>query len=149
MVRMTDEQPTTADFEARMLADTIWLRAEFFRLVPVLTAREAAVLAGLSGARAYQSVEQWRAEGLIFSVKRDIEDLYPAFQFTAEMRPLPIMREILRIFRQVTSRSDWDNAMWFIAANGWLDGPAPIDLLISEPSRVIDAAEQEVLPDIE
>jgi hypothetical protein len=121
MVRMTDEHPTMADFEARMLADTIWLRAEFFRIVPVVTTREAAILAGISGQNAYQSIEQWRAEGLIFSVKRDVEDLYPAFQFAADMRPLPIIREILRILRQVASRSDWDNAMWLSPEmGGWM-----------------------------
>lgn len=33
-----------SDAKAAMLADTIWLRAEFFRLVPTLTAGEIAVL---------------------------------------------------------------------------------------------------------
>jgi hypothetical protein len=142
---MTDEEPRLADFMAQMLADAIWLRAEFFKAVPVLTAPEVATLAAISGKDAYQSVEEWRAEGLIFSIKRDIEDLYPAFQFAADMRPLPIIREILRILRQVASRNDWDNAMWFFASNGWLGGPTPIDLLTSQPSLVIKAAEQEVI----
>ena len=103
----------------------------------------------MSGKDAHQSVEHWRTEGLIFSVKRDIKDLYPAFQFSADMCPLPIIREILGILRQVASRSDWDNAMWFFASNGWLGGPTPIDLLTSEPSLVIKAAEQEVIEEIE
>jgi hypothetical protein len=146
---MTGEQPTMTDFRARMLADAIWLRAEFFRVMPVVTADEVAILAGIPGANAYETVEQWRTEGLIFSVRRGIEDLYPAFQFTANMAPLPIVRQILRILRQVASRSDWDNAIWFFASNGWLGGPPPINLLISEPDLVIRAAEQEVAEDIE
>lgn len=67
MDRMSKENPTMAELEARMLADTIWLRAEFFRVVPALTADEVAVLAGLSGDDATRTVEQWRADGLVFA----------------------------------------------------------------------------------
>jgi hypothetical protein len=149
MVRMTDEKPSLADPKTQMLADAIWLRAEFFQTVPVLTSLEVATLAGIADKNAHLSVELWRTEGLIFSVKRGIEDFYPSFQFTADMTPLPIIREILRILRQVPSRRDWDDAMWFFASNGWLGGRTPIDLLTSEPSLVIKAAEQEVIEDIE
>jgi hypothetical protein len=132
-----------------MLADTIWLRAEFFRVVPALTAQEVAILAGLTGEDGTRTVEQWRSEGLVFAVKRDIHLLYPAFQFDAKMRPRPVIHKILSTLRQHAARSDWDNAFWFISANGWLDGPAPKDLLETEPELLVEAAEQEVLPDIE
>jgi hypothetical protein len=39
--------------------------------------------------------------------------------------------------------SDWGVALWFTAANGWLDGKRPVDLLKDEPEEVIQAAEQE------
>lgn len=144
-----DDKNSLADLEARMIADTIWLRAEFFRRVATLTAREVAVLAALPGPDAYRSVDAWRDEGRIFSVRRETQDLYPAFQFGTEMQPLPIIAELLATLRQYKARTDWDNALWFVGANGWLDGPPPIDLLTAEPDLVKDAAEQEVLPHIE
>jgi len=140
---------TMADFEARMVADTLWLRAEFFRLVPCVTADEIAVLIAQPGEDASATATQWLAEARIFQVKRGPAEFYPAFQFGPDLSPLPIVGEILKILRQVSSRSDWDNAMWFIAANGWLSGLSPLAALSTESTLVRHAAEQEVLPDIE
>lgn len=135
--------------QASMLADTIWLRAEFFRLVPTLTASEIAVLHAKPGNDAPANVGEWLAAGKIFHVSRNSENLYPAFQFDDDLCPRPIVGELLSILKQVASRSDWDDAFWFIAANGWLGGPSPLDLLLTEPALVKHAAEQEVLPDLE
>lgn len=146
---MTNERSSIAEIEAQIRADTIWLRAQFFRTVATLTAQEVATLAGISGKDAHMTIERWRTDGLIFSVTRELGNLYPTFQFGEDMRPLPIVGNVLCILRQVQSRSDWDNAMWFFGANGWLGGPSPMDVLTSEPKLVIKAAEQEVAEDIE
>jgi hypothetical protein len=138
-----------AELESSMLNDTVWLRAEFFRIVPALTAREVAALAAIPGSDGHSQVEQWRAEGRLFSVRRDVDALYPAFQFKADLHPLPIIREVLEILRRVRSRSDWDNALWFIGPNGWLSGSLSFEQLESKPDLVKHAAEQEVLPDTE
>jgi hypothetical protein len=140
---------STADFDARMMADTLWLRAEFFRLVPCLAAEEIAALFARPSKEVQATVNKWHAEDRIFHVKRGQNKLYPAFQFGRDLQPLAIVGEILKILRQAPSRSEWDNALWFIAANGWLDGASPLDMLFTEQALVKDAAEQEVLPDIE
>jgi len=140
---------TMADFEARMVADTLWLRAEFFRLVPCLTTDEIAVLIDQPSKDAHATVTRWLTEARIFRVTRGPAEFYPAFQFGPDLNPLPILGELLEIFGRHKARSDWDNALWFIAANGWLDGPSPLDVLSTEPDLVKDAAEQEVLPHIE
>ena len=137
-----------ANFETRMMADTLWLRAQFFRLVPCVTADEITVLIAQPGGDARADVTRWLAEGRIFYVTRGPAEFYPAFQFAPDLTPLPFIGEILNILRQVSSRSDWDNAMWFIAENGWLNGSSPLDSLFTEPALVTHAAEQEVLPDI-
>ena len=137
------------EIKARMLADTMWLRAEFFRVVPTLTAEEIAVLLDKPGEDPHATVRQWHVSGRIFHVTRNSESLYPAFQFGADLHPRPIVGELLTILNQLASRTDWDNAIWFIAANGWLGGPSPLDLLLTEPAMLIHAAEQEVLPDLE
>src|SRR4051812_4428932 len=101
---------TMADFEARMLADTLWLRAEFFRLGPCLTADEIAVLIDQPGEDARATVAQWLTEARIFHVTRGPAEFYPAFQFGADLAPLPIIGELLEIFGRYKARSDWDNA---------------------------------------
>lgn len=131
------------------MADTLRLHAEFFRRVPCLSVPELAILLAKAGADTSPHMSQWHAEGSIFCVTRDAADFYPAFQFGSDLRPQPIVGEVLKILRQSPSRSDWDNALWFIAANGWLDGQSPLDLILTKPALVKDAAEQEVLPSIE
>lgn len=143
------KKETMRDFETQMMADTLRLRAEFFRRMPCLTAPELAVLLAKPSAEASPHVSQWHAEERIFHVTRDSAAFYPAFQFGPDLYPRPIVAEILKILRRAPSRSDWDNALWFIAANGWLDGQSPLDLILTEPALVNDAAEQEVLPDTE
>jgi hypothetical protein len=106
-------------------------------------------LTGIDGENGFQSIERWRTDGSVFSAKRSTEDFYPAFQFGPDLRPLPIVGKILGILWQHKSRSDWDNALWLVAANDWLDGPSPIDLFLTEPELVLYAAEQTVLPHIE
>jgi hypothetical protein len=39
--------------------------------------------------------------------------------------------------------SDWQAALWFVAANGWLGGRRPVDLLDAEQDAVVDAAARE------
>jgi hypothetical protein len=138
-----------ADLEAQMMVDTLWLRAEFFRRISCLTDPELAILLAKPGADSSLHMSQWHAEGRIFLVTRDSAAFYPAFQFGPDLHPQLIVGEILTILRQAPPRSNWDNALWFIAANGWLAGQSPLDLIFTEPALVKDAAEQEVLPDTE
>jgi hypothetical protein len=145
---MAVAKKTMTDFKTQMIADTLWLRAEFFRLVPALSEGELATLIARLGEDSKSAVQQWREAGKIFCVSRIGENFYPAFQFDSEVKPQPLVGEILTILRQVPSRSDWDNALWFIGANGWLDGPSPLEKLLTEPGLVKHAAEQEVAPDI-
>ena len=133
----------------QMIRDAASLKKEFFEHYVVLTASEVADLAGLSAEGADKSLKLWRAGSKVLSVKRGHQDVYPAFQFGENGQPLPIVHEVLKLFSQVASRTDWDNAIWFVAANGWLGGEIPCELLTSSPAKVKHAAEQEVLDDIE
>lgn len=74
-------------------------------------------------------------------------ELYQAFQFGPDGRPLPIVGEFLAILARDKDLTDWDHALWFAGGSGWLDGKAPIELLQSDPEGVKRAAEQEVLRD--
>ena len=65
----------------------------------------------------------------------------PSFQFDERGHPRPAVAKVIQILGKDTS--DWGVALWFTAANGWLDSKRPVDLLKDEPEEVIQAAEQE------
>jgi hypothetical protein len=136
-----------ADIELKIAEDTADLRREFLERVPVSTSAEVHKGAGLPGNNPSQTVHRWRKQGKIFSINYGGRDLYPSFQFGDDGRPLSIVAELLEILGRDKNRSDWDNALWFAADSGWLDGQTPIDLLQSDPDLVKQAAEQEVLRD--
>jgi hypothetical protein len=85
--------------------------------------------------------DRWKQEGRIFSVTHHGATYHPGFQFDAEGRPLPVIAEVIR--RLGAKSGEWELALWFTAANGWLDGGRPVDLLQSEPEEVAQAAERE------
>lgn len=136
-----------ADIQLKVAEATVSLRTEFLEEVPVLTSAEVHANAGFPSGNSSQTVHRWRKGGKIFAVNHGGRDLYPAFQFGQDGRPLPIVAELLRILRMDSERTDWDNALWFAGESGWLDGKAPNDCLQSDPEAVKRAAEQEVLVD--
>lgn len=146
---MESDEEKMARLERKMLEDTIWLRREFFRRVPVLTIEEISLAPVMLASGGRAAVEKWRSERQIFGLGDGDRAVFPSFQFDSDGSPKQIVARLLSIFAQVKSRTDWDNALWFLAANDWLDGPSPIELLATDPDLVIDAAEQAVLPIIE
>jgi hypothetical protein len=85
---------------------------------------------------------RWKQEGWIFSVPYQGAELFPAFQFDEDGRPLPVIARVLETLGR-QSRG-WELALWFLAANGWLEGDKrPVDLVRSAPEDVAQAAERE------
>lgn len=133
-----------ADEQLRITRSDAAAKEEFFERVSVLDSRQIALAAGHSSHDSAQTADRWRDAGKIFSVPHH-GDYYPAFQFIAG-QPLPIVAEVLKLFRADPIRTNWQNAFWFASANSWLGGSAPMDLLQKEPNRVLDAAEHEMAP---
>jgi hypothetical protein len=133
-----------ADEQLRITRSDADAKKEFFERVPMLDSTQIALAAGHNSHNGAQTADQWRRAGKIFSVPHD-GDYYPAFQFIAG-QPLPVVAEVLKLFRADPIRTNWQNAFWFASANCWLGGAAPMDLLQMEPNRVLDAAEQEMAP---
>lgn len=145
---MTDPK-IPQEIREQMIADAIALKEEFFEDIPVLTASSVTALAQIPAREAEDTLGSWRSGRRVLSIKREDEIVYPAFQFGADGQPFHIVHEVLNLFSQVASRTDWDNAMWFAGANGWLGGKQPFELLVDAPEKVKHAAEQEVWEDIE
>ena len=90
-----------------------------------------------------RTVADWKRRARIFGVTGpEGKDLYPAYQFDAAMRPLPVIASILHAFGPVTD--PWMLVAWFHFPNGWLvrqDDPArrpqaPKDFLDDETAVV-------------
>lgn len=83
---------------------------------------------------------RWRREGRIFSVPHRGKRLFPGFQFDPDTgEPLKTISLVLKSLPK-EEMSDWEVALWWTAANGWLDGQRPADLLIDDPDAVVAAA---------
>ncbi len=83
---------------------------------------------------------RWRKEGRIFGVPYRGQTLYPAFQFDAVSGEVkPSIRDVLAQLPR-DRMSEWESALWWTAANGWLGGRRPVDALDDEPEAVAAAA---------
>ena len=98
-------------------------------------------LAGSAASNRAALANRWRKEGRIFALTNHGQTYFVGFQFGPDGRPLPVIAEVLRAFGE--SNGGWQTAVWFAAANGWMDGARPVDLLTSDPERVADAARRE------
>lgn len=109
-----------------------------------LRSAEVAELAGSRAANRAALANRWRAENRVVAVPVGDELLYPGFQFTLEGRPRPAVGAALAILRSDAGLSDWQAALWFVGANGWLGGRRPVDLLEDDPGAVEAAARREL-----
>jgi hypothetical protein len=83
---------------------------------------------------------RWRKEGRIFGVPYRGQTLYPAFQFDAVSGKVKSStREVLAQLPR-DRMSDWESALWWTAANGWLEDRRPVDVVDDEPDAVVAAA---------
>ncbi len=106
-------------------------------------AHDIAVLSGISDEEMLRQLEQWKAEGRIFSVEEEGAEYFPLYALDpqAGYRPYPAMAEVLRIMVQgETWRNRSSLACWFIGANSFLDDLRPQDMFASDPEWLIEAA---------
>jgi hypothetical protein len=135
------ELPTPAAvLQARRNAEA---RSALFAEFGALRSGEVADLAGSRAANRAALANRWRGERRVVAVPVGDELLYPGFQFTSEGKPHTAVASALAELRSNGDVSDWQAALWFVAANGWLGGRRPVDLLDAEPDAVVDAAARE------
>jgi hypothetical protein len=108
----------------------------------LLSSADITELAGSRAKNKASLANRWKQEGRIFSVPHQGVDSFPGYQFDQDGRPLPIMAPVLATLGRRSK--GWELALWFLAANGWLGGRRPVDLLHSEAEKVAQAAEREV-----
>jgi hypothetical protein len=135
------ELPTPAALlQARRNAEA---RSALFAEFGALRSAEVAELAGSRAANRAALANRWRGEQRVLAVQIGDELLYPGFQFTSEGKPHPTVASALAELRSNGQVTDWQAALWFVAANGWLGGRRPVDQLDAEPDAVVEAAARE------
>jgi hypothetical protein len=114
-------------------------RIELLREFGFLTAEQIAEGRSRAANRSAMA-GRWRSEGKIAGVEWKGRVLYPGFQFDEEGGPLPIVARVLTSLPR-DRMSDWEVALWWTSANGWLSGDRPVDWLhAADQQPLIDAA---------
>ncbi len=126
--------------QARRNAEARQALVEEFGL---LSAEQIHRLARSRAANQFSTATRWRHQGRIFGIEEQDRVWFPAFQFGSDGRPLPVIRQVL----EHLGGEGWQTALWFLAGNGWLGGQRPVDLLVSNPGAVVEAAAQDSCPD--
>lgn len=90
------------------------------------------------------NLDDWEAEGKIFSIQHGGCSLFPKYVFLANARhgPVPGLKVILDVLR--TKKGGWGMAFWFASPSGYLGGSRPQNMLFSDPDEVLLAAQDEV-----
>lgn len=127
--------------EARMVAEA---RADVFRSGEWLTAAQLASIAGFSATNPSAQPNKWKKDGLLFAVRHEGADYFPRYALDANAgyRPTKGLSKVIAAFRG--RKDDWGMAYWFASVNSMLGGKRPQDLLLTQPERVLAAAEDEV-----
>jgi heme-degrading monooxygenase HmoA len=120
-------------------------RAELLRDFEGLTSAQVADLRGSTAGNRAAIASRWKSERRVFSVRYQKSELYPAFQFDEDGEPRPVIR---RILEAIEGRDGWALALWFTAANGWLDDKRPVDLLdkAKREDDIVEAARRSFEP---
>lgn len=100
--------------------------------------------AGFSDSNPSAQPNRWKRDGKVFALRRGKSDVYPAYAFGDDFRPLPAMKDVLCVFKG--KKTDLKIAAWFASVNSWLRDQRPLDVIGTNPDAVINAAKAEVAP---
>jgi len=85
-------------------------------------------------------LSRWRAAKLVFSVTDKYNnELFPSFQFE-NSEPIEIISVILN--RLPSDMTQWQIALWFWGANGYIDGDVPQECLHNTDGLMLAAEEE-------
>ncbi len=104
-------------------------------------------VADLAGSRARNNTalaSRWRKERKIFSVEYKGVRYYPGFQFGPDGKPREVIAKVMLAFcgDDALDGREWQLALWFDARSGYLDDQRPVDLLETDPERIVSAMQR-------
>jgi hypothetical protein len=137
---LADTHDPMAEFHTAVAADNTAIRQRFMQEVETLTSAEVAARAGHEAKNRHQTAARWKAQARVFAVPYQGQDRFPAFQFDADGKPLPLIKQVLEVLP--ANRTPWQTAFWFVSSNSWLGGPAPQERL-DDAAAILEAAAHE------
>src|SRR6267154_2792901 len=89
-----------------------------------------------SGTRSRNQSQEtrWLREKKIFAIRYEGQQCFPRFQFQDGI-PSPVIAQVIKIFPE--HATGWDLAYFFATPNPNIGGRKPIELLKSNPARVV------------
>jgi hypothetical protein len=144
IVTTGDAGETVATVEEQHLdRDSLAWRRAFVSNYECLTAEAVAEETGNTARNRSAIASRWATEKKIFSVRFENKTLYPKFQFKDGI-PIPAVARVLELFAD--HFTGWDVAFFFTSPNSYLDGRRPVNLLKTDPERVVSLVNAFVHP---
>ena len=117
--------------------DTVEWRSQFMKNHPCWTAKEVADQSTSTARNRGALASRWAQEKKIFSVKYEGQFWYPRFQFQ-NGEPLPAVGKVIQAYP--THANGWDYAYFFATPNPNIGGRKPLELLKTDPERLVSLA---------
>jgi hypothetical protein len=144
IVTTRDASETVATGEEQHLdKDSLAWRKAFASQYECLTAEAVADESGNTAKNRSAIASRWALERKIFSIRYENKTLYPKFQFK-DGSPIPAIAKVLELFPD--HFTGWDIAFFFTSPNSYLDGKKPVDLLKTDPEKVVSLVHAFVRP---
>ncbi len=120
------------------VGQAIAIRSRLRKSVRFVDAGEWARWRGIGDTNPSAALGKHKQKGRVFAVQEGNKDLYPAFQFSENAEPLPVMSELLvSVPREAHG---WPLLSWFEARNVLLKNQKPSEVIGREPAAVVAAA---------
>lgn len=134
------ETAERAQIEHRM---EMQARSEVLANARWLTALQVAERAGFNTSNPSKQLNQWKSDGIIFSIQHDGVEYYPSYALDEKngFQPLKIIADLIHLFQE--KKSGWGIAFWCSSPNGYLGRKRPQDTLVTDPESVLNAARWE------
>jgi hypothetical protein len=101
------------------------------------TAKEVADQSTSTAKNRAALASRWAQERKIFAVKYEGQFWYPRFQFQ-DGEPLPTVGQVIQAYP--AHANGWDFAYFFATPNANIGGRKPLELLKTDPERVLSLA---------
>jgi hypothetical protein len=118
--------------------DTLSWRREFMSENECWTSARVAEESSSRATNRAAIASRWATEKKIFSVRFEGQQWFPRFQFQDGM-PIAVVSQIMTMFPE--HATGWELAYFFAAPNPNLGGRKPLELLKSDPSRLLSLAQ--------
>jgi hypothetical protein len=126
-----------AEVDLDLERDNAALRARYLKETPAYTAAQIReIQTGALPKNRSDPAARWKREDRVFAIPYLSGDLFPAFQFR-DGTPHPTVKAVLKALPE--GLTAWQVALWFSAANRWLDSEPPARSLDNR-DQVVEAA---------